>query len=202
MVYRKLVVSTGNQHKIEEIKKILKDLPIEVVSKKEIGLGGLNIVEDGETLEENSIKKAKGLAEKIDYMVLADDSGLFVDALNGQPGVYSSRYGGEEGNDEKNNKKLLDELKDTPIEKRTSKFKAVIVLITEEKEIKIVKGECKGKIAFENKGYNGFGYDPLFLPEGYNKSFAELGEDIKNKISHRARALENLKLEIQKIIEE
>lgn len=202
MVYRKLVVSTGNQHKIEEIKKILKDLPIEVVSKKEIGLGGLNIVEDGETLEENSIKKAKGLAEKIDYMVLADDSGLFVDALNGQPGVYSSRYGGEEGNDEKNNKKLLEELKDIPLEKRTAKFKAVIALITEEKEIKIVKGECKGKIAFENKGYNGFGYDPLFLPEGYNKSFAELGEDIKNKISHRARALENLKLEIQKIIEE
>lgn len=202
MIYRKLVVSTGNQNKIKEIKDILKNLPIEVVSKKDIGLGDLDILEDGTTLEENSIKKAKGLADKIDYMVIADDSGLFVDELNGEPGVYSSRYGGEEGNDEKNIKKLLKELKDVPIEKRTAKFRAVIALVTEDKEVKVVEGDCKGLIAFESKGENGFGYDPLFIPEGYDKSFAELGEDIKNKISHRAKALENLKIEIQKIFEE
>ena len=196
------MVSTGNQHKIKEIKDILKGIPIEVVSKNDLGFGSLNILEDGETLEDNSLKKAKGLANKLDYMILADDSGLFVDILNGQPGVYSSRYAGEEGNDEKNNSKLLQELKDIPLEKRIARFKTVIVLITENKDIKIVKGECKGKIGFENKGYNGFGYDPLFIPEGYDKSFAELGDNIKNKISHRAKALENLKNEILKLLED
>lgn len=202
MSNRKLVVSTGNQHKIEEIKDILKGLPIEVVSKKDLGFGSLNILEDGKTLEDNSLKKAKGLADKLDYMVLADDSGLFVDILDGNPGVYSSRYAGEEGNDEKNNRKLLQELKDIPLERRTARFKTVIVLITENKDIRVVEGECKGTIGIENRGYNGFGYDPLFIPEGYDKSFAELGEDIKNKISHRARALENLKDEILKILED
>lgn len=202
MEKRKLVVSTGNQHKVEEIRNILKDLQIEVVSKKDVGLGNLDVIEDGETLEENSLKKAKALAEKIDYMVLADDSGLFVDVLNGDPGVYSSRYGGEEGNDKKNNAKLLNQLKDISLDKRDAMFKSVIALITENKEIIVVNGECKGKIGFEPKGENGFGYDPLFTPEGYNNTFGELGEEIKNKISHRAKALENLKEALKKILEE
>lgn len=201
MKKRKLVLSTGNQHKVEEIKNILEGLSIEVVSKKDVGLGELDVVEDGYTLEENSLKKAKALAEKLDYMVLADDSGLFVDILNGEPGVYSSRYAGEEGNDVKNNDKLLHELKDMPLNKRTAKFKTVIVLITENKEIIVVSGECAGKIGFELKGKNGFGYDPLFIPEGYNETFAELGEEVKNKISHRAKALENLKEALKNILE-
>lgn len=194
-------MSTGNQHKVEEIKNILEGLSIEVVSKKDVGLGELDVVEDGYTLEENSLKKAKALAEKLDYMILADDSGLFVDILNGEPGVYSSRYAGEEGNDVKNNDKLLHELKDMPLNKRTAKFKTVIVLITENKEIIVVSGECAGKIGFELKGKNGFGYDPLFIPEGYNETFAELGEEVKNKISHRAKALENLKEALKNILE-
>ncbi|NLV89199.1 MAG: XTP/dITP diphosphatase [Tissierellia bacterium] len=202
MKHRKLVVSTGNEHKIDEIRKILQGLPIEVLSKKDVGLGSLDIVEDGSTLEENSIKKAKGLADKLDYMVLADDSGLFVDALNGQPGVYSSRYGGEEGNDKKNIEKLLKELKDIPLEKRKAKFMTVMALITEDKEIQVVKGECRGTIGFEPKGSNGFGYDPLFVPDGYTQTFAELGENIKNKISHRAKALENLREKILQLLEE
>lgn len=202
MKNRKLVISTGNQDKINEIKDILKSLPIEVVSKKDIGLGDLNVLEDGDTLEENSMKKAKALAAKTDYMVLADDSGLFVDALNGEPGVHSSRYGGEEGNNEKNNNKLLQELKDIPMEQRGAKFKTVIALITEEKEAITVCGECKGTIGLELKGNNGFGYDPLFTPEGFKESFGELGEGTKNKISHRAKALENLKVEILKLIED
>ncbi|MBU5256136.1 XTP/dITP diphosphatase [Tissierella praeacuta] len=201
MKKRKLVLSTGNQHKVEEIKNILEGLSIEVVSKKDVGLGELDVVEDGYTLEENSLKKAKALAEKLDYMILADDSGLFVDILNGEPGVYSSRYAGEEGNDVKNNDKLLHELKDMPLNKRTAKFKTVIVLITENKEIIVVSGECAGKIGFELKGKNGFGYDPLFIPEGYNETFAELGEEVKNKISHRAKALENLKEALKNILE-
>lgn len=202
MVKRKLIVSTGNPNKIKEIKDILKGLPVEVISKNEFGFGNLTIVEDGDTLEKNSIIKAKALADKLDYMVLADDSGLFVDILDGEPGVYSSRYAGEEGNDDKNNEKLLKELKNVPLDSRTAKFKAVIVLITEDKEIKVVHGECKGRIGFEKEEDNGFGYDPLFIPEGYNKSFAALGDDIKNKISHRARALENLKVEILQLLKD
>ncbi len=202
MKKRKLVVSTGNIDKVKEIKDILKDLPIEVVSKKDIGLGHIDVLEDGNTLEENSIKKAKALAEKTEYMVLADDSGLFVDILNGEPGVYSSRYAGEEGNNEKNNIKLLQELKNIPLEERNASFKTVIVLITEKKEITTVYGECKGTIGFDMKGNNGFGYDPLFKPEGFDKTFGDLGEGIKNKISHRAKAMENLKIEILKLLED
>jgi XTP/dITP diphosphohydrolase len=202
MKNRRLILSTGNLHKVEEIKDILKDLPIEVISKKEIGLGDFEIEEDGTTLEENSIKKAKALSDRVEGMVIADDSGLFVDILNGEPGVYSSRYAGEEGNDEKNNKKLLEELKDIPMEERTAKFKAVITLIAEDKEIRTLYGECKGTIGFGPKGENGFGYDPLFTPEGYDKTFGELGEEIKNKISHRAKALENLREELRILLED
>lgn len=200
MIKRKLVLSTGNAHKVEEIKNILKGLPIEVISKKEVGLGDLEVIEDGTTLEENSLKKAKALAERLDYMVLADDSGLFVDVLNGAPGVYSSRYGGEEGNYQKNNMKLLDELKDVTLENRGAEFKTIIALITEDKEIIVVYGECRGKIIFEPRGNNGFGYDPLFVPDGYHSTFAELGEEIKNKISHRAKALEALEEKLRDIL--
>lgn len=193
MKNRKLVLSTNNRHKIGEIKKILEDLPIEVLSKRDIGLEDFDIIEDGTTLKENSIKKAKALSEKTEYMVMADDSGLFVDVLNGEPGVYSSRYAGEEGNDKKNNEKLLNKMKDIPLENRTARFKTVIVLITEEKEIIPIEGECKGHIEFELKGNNDFGYDPLFTPEGYDKTFAELNGEVKNTISHRAKALEGVR---------
>lgn len=200
MEKRKLIISTSNQKKVDEITYILKDLPIEILSKKDIGLEGLNVIENGNTLEENSRIKAKALADKVDYIIMADDSGLFVDILNGDPGVYSSRYSGEEGNDEKNNKKLLKELKDISLENRKAKFMSVIVLITEDKEELVVEGQCKGTIGFELKGNKGFGYDPLFTPEGYPKTFGELGEEVKNKISHRFKALELLKNELEKIV--
>lgn len=200
MKYRKLVISTNNEHKVEEIKDILKGLPIEVLSKQDVGIENFEVLEDGDTLEENSIKKAKALAEKVEYMVMADDSGLFVDVLNGEPGVYSSRYAGEEGNDEKNNIKLLEAIKDIPMEKRTGSFFSVICIVTEEKEVFTVKGECKGHIDYEPKGNGGFGYDPLFIPLGYDKTFSELGEDIKNKISHRAKALKEIQELISKLL--
>lgn len=199
---RKIVISTGNQHKVNEIKHILKDLPFEVISKNEIGLKDIEIIEDENTLEKNSIKKAKALAKRIDYMVIADDSGLFVDALDGQPGIYSSRYGGEKGNYSKNNEKLLNELNGVALENRTGSFKTVIALIKENKEIITINGECKGKIAFETRGKGGFGYDPLFIPEGFDKSFGELDEKIKNQISHRAKALKGLKELLSKLIKD
>lgn len=188
---RKLVVSTGNKHKILEIREILEGLNIEVLSKNDIGFEGFDIVEDGETLEDNSIKKAKALSDKTDYIVIADDTGLFVNALNGEPGVYSSRYAGQEGNDKKNCEKLINNLEG--IEDRSAYFKTVIALITENKKILIAEGICKGMIIEEARGDKGFGYDPIFVPEGFDKTFAELGHDVKNKISHRALALIELK---------
>ena len=199
---RKLVISTGNQNKVREIKNILSDIEIEVLSKRDIGLEDLDVLEDGDTLESNSLKKARAIANKVDYLVIADDSGLFVDSLGGDPGVYSSRYAGEEGNDDKNNKKLLNAIKDLSMEDRGAKFKAVIALITEDKREIVVYGECKGKIAFKETGENGFGYDPLFIPDGYEKTFGEIDDEEKNKISHRANALKNLKREILKLTKE
>lgn len=202
MSKRRLILATGNIHKVEEIKDILKDLSIEVLSKNDLGLKDLNVEEDGETLEENAIKKARALGERIKAMVIADDSGLFVDFLNGAPGIHSARYSGNNATDEENNIKLLDRLKEIPMKNRGAVFKAVIALVTEEGNIITVTGECKGTIGFEPKGDGGFGYDPLFIVDGYGKTFSELGEEVKNRISHRAKALEKLKEVIIKILED
>jgi len=202
MKKRMLVLSTGNINKVKEIKDILKDLPIEVVSKDELGLEDIDVEEDGETLEENAIKKAKAIKDRVHGMVMADDSGLFVDYLNGEPGIKSARYSGPDANSEKNIQKLLKALEGVPMDKRTATFKTVIVLITEDGKVLTVTGECKGRIGFEKKGHSGFGYDPLFIVDGYGKTFAELGNNIKNQISHRARALEKLKIVLTNIIED
>lgn len=202
MKKRRLILSTGNPHKVKEIKDILKDLPIEVLSKDEVGLESFEIEEDGDTLEENAIKKAKALKEMVNGMVIADDTGLFVDYLNGQPGVNSARYSGPDANSERNREKLLRELEGVPMDKRSAVFKTVIALATEDGEIRTVIGECKGHISFELRGDSGFGYDPLFIVDGYDKTFAELGDDIKNTISHRARALDRLKNELTNILKD
>jgi XTP/dITP diphosphohydrolase len=199
---RKLILSTGNPDKIREIKHILKDLPIDVLSKEDLELENFEVKEDGKTLEENAIKKATALREKTRGIVIADDTGLFVDYLKGAPGVYSSRYAGENATYKENNIKLLEELKGVPLEKREAYFKTIIALITENGDIRTLAGECRGTIGFEPKGDKGFGYDPLFIVDGYDKTFAELGEEIKNKISHRAKALGELKREIIKILED
>ena len=187
---RKLVLSTSNKNKVNEIREILKDLPVEILSKEEIGLGRLEVVEDGDTLESNSLKKARALKELTPYMVMADDSGLFVDALNGEPGIYSSRYGGEDGNDKLNNETLLRNLKDKD---RTAAFRSVIALIDENGNEYVMQGICRGSLLEEEKGSGGFGYDPLFVPEGYHESFAEMPYEVKNSISHRRRAIDGLR---------
>lgn len=187
---RKLVLSTSNKNKVKEIREILKELPVEILSKEDAGLGHLEVIEDGDTLELNSLKKARTLKELTPYMVMADDSGLFVDALGGDPGVYSSRYGGEDGNDKLNNETLLRNLKNND---RTAAFRSVIALIDEKGNEYVMEGVCRGTLLEEEKGSSGFGYDPLFVPEGYNKSFAEMPYEIKNSISHRRRAIDGLK---------
>lgn len=186
----KLVIATDNKNKVKEIKEVLKDFDFEILSKKELGLGDLNIVENAETLEGNAKIKAEAISKKIDSYILADDTGLFVKALNGEPGVRSARYAGD--HDEKENrKKLLKNLEDK--DDRSAYFKTVLCLISPDKNLNFIEGTCKGIIANEEKGKGGFGYDPIFIPEGQNKTFGQMSLLEKNIISHRGRALENLK---------
>lgn len=197
---KRIILSSSNKHKIDEIRKILKGLNIEVLSKDDVGLKDFDVIEDGDTLEKNAIKKAKELSQKVEGIVLADDTGLFVEALDGRPGVYSARYAGENATYKDNNIKLLKELEGLELEKRKAEFRTVIALVMEDKTVKTIIGKCKGKIGLEPIGENGFGYDPLFIVDGYNKTFAELGEDIKNEISHRANAIKKLRDELEKEI--
>ncbi len=189
-----VVAASQNQHKIDEIEAITKQFGMVVVGRDEFGLPKVKIKEDGDNFEANSIKKAREIFMMCNQITIADDSGLVVDALDGAPGVYSSRFAGEEGNDEKNNAKLLELLKDVPMEKRTARFVSVITMIFPRGEKIVARGECEGHIMFEGSGENGFGYDPLFRPLGYEISFGEIPAEEKNKISHRAKAL----MELQK----
>lgn len=197
----KIILSSGNKHKINEIKDILKNMPFDVVSKDDLGYKDFDVVEDGSTLEENAFKKAEELHMLVKGIVIADDTGLFVDALNGEPGVYSARYAGESVSYKDNNNLLLKNLKNFPMEKRTAKFKTVIAVVFEDGKRIMAEGTCSGKIAFEERGENGFGYDPLFIVDGVDKTFAEMTEEEKNKISHRAKALLNLKKKLEETSE-
>ncbi|WP_130806119.1 RdgB/HAM1 family non-canonical purine NTP pyrophosphatase [Senegalia massiliensis] len=198
---RKIIVASGNKHKIKEIKKILDGLNLDIISKNEVGLKDIEVIEDKDTLEGNAIKKAKEISELVDGIILADDTGLFVDKLNGEPGVYSARYAGEDGNDLNNNKKLLKKLEGLNLEDRTAEFRTVIAIVLEDKTVKTLTGVCKGKIALERKGNNDFGYDPLFIPEGYSETFAEMPQKVKNDISHRANALKKLRLKLEEVLD-
>jgi len=193
---RKVILSSGNKHKITEIKDIFENMPFEVVSKNDIGYEDFDVEEDGSTLEENAFKKAEALHGLVKGIVIADDTGLFVDALNGDPGVYSARYAGEPVSYKDNNNLLLRNIKDVPAEKRTAHFKTVIAVVFEDGS-RMTEGTVSGKIAFEERGQNGFGYDPLFIVEDTGKTFAEMTEEEKNKISHRARALMNLRKKLE-----
>ncbi|MGB4438231.1 MAG: XTP/dITP diphosphatase [Sedimentibacter sp.] len=198
---RKIILSSGNKHKIIEIKDILKDMNFEVVSKDDLGYNDFDVVEDGSTLEENAFKKAEELHKLLNDIVIADDTGLFVDALKGAPGVYSARYAGESVSYKDNNSLLLKNLSEIPAEERTANFKTVVAVILEDGSKIMAEGVCNGKIAFEERGENGFGYDPLFIVDGTDKTFAEMNEEEKNKISHRAKALINLKKKLEDSIE-
>ena len=186
----KIYVATNNKGKLKEIKAILPDF--EVLAIKDLGYD-FDVEENGKTFAENSYIKAHALYTLTKCPVIADDSGLCVDALDGEPGVYSARYAGEHGNDEDNTKKLLNNMKDIPKEERSAKFVCDICYIDENGDVFHAYGECRGEIAYEPKGENGFGYDPImYIPE-LKKTMAELTPDEKNKISHRAKALEILK---------
>lgn len=202
---KKIILASNNAHKIEEIKKILEGLPFEIKSLKDENIN-IDIEEDGNTFEENAKKKASEIANFLknrgekEFIVMADDSGLEVDYLNGEPGIYSARYAGEHGNDKKNNEKLLKELKGVPKEKRGAQFVCQIVLVNENDKYLSIRGEVRGRILEKLSGKEGFGYDPLFFYAPLNKTFGELSSEEKNSVSHRACALKELKNRIKEII--
>jgi XTP/dITP diphosphohydrolase len=183
-----LVLATQNKDKIREIKNLLDDLPITIMTCDDF-LDIPEIEETGETLEENAILKAKGIAEFTGYAALADDSGLEVDALNGAPGVYSSRFAGPGCTYDDNNRKLLSELNGVEKDKRTAHFRTVIAVAWENKNIDTVEGSADGLITESKSGGDGFGYDPVFFYPPAAKTFAEMTLEEKNKVSHRGRAL-------------
>lgn len=189
-----LLVGTTNPGKFAEVQAFLKILPIKLIPLTSLS-NYPEAVEDGMTFEENAFKKARTLAEYSGYLTLADDSGLEVDALNGAPGVYSARYCGEEGNDRKNNEKLLQALEEVPEEKRSARFVCVLALCApNSKGVKewTVREQCEGRIAFALKGENGFGYDPLFFYPPFGKTFGEIERETKATVSHRGKALKKL----------
>ena len=187
----KIVLATGNQDKVKEIVEILKNLDIELLTLKDFpGVPG--VVEDGKTLAENALKKARIISGFTKLPAVSDDTGLEVDALNGAPGVYSSRYAGEHATYADNVKKLLGDLENVPPEKRQARFRCAVAYYSEN-STQIVEGVCAGEITDQPHGNQGFGYDPVFFVPEYDCTFAEMDLNLKNRISHRAKAFLKLK---------
>ncbi len=201
---KRIIAATKNKHKITEIETITKQFGMEVISRAEAGVPDVEIEETGATFEENSLAKAMGIMKLCGEITIADDSGLVVDCLDGAPGVYSARFAEfpglwpenlpeeENSSDRANNEKLIQLIKDIPYEDRTARFVSVITMVYPDGKTIVARGEVEGNLVLEARGDNGFGYDPLFIPKGYDKTFGELGAEIKNGISHRANALKVL----------
>ncbi len=193
----RIVFATRNEGKVREITEMLGRTDVELVSLNHFAALP-EIVEDGKTYLENALKKARTVSEYTGETVLADDSGLQVDALGGEPGVYSARYAGETASDEENNAKLLAKLKDVPEEKRTASFFCALVLYHPDGRYQAFEAQWQGRIIDERRGNNGFGYDPIFLWPQLDKTAAELPPEIKNKVSHRGQAFAKLKSHLVK----
>lgn len=192
MTNKTIIIATKNEGKAKEFVKMFKDYGYEV--KTLLDFPDIpDIPETGSTFKENAFQKASAISERLNTIVLADDSGLEVEALNGQPGIYSARFAGEHGNDKKNNEKLMNELKETPKDKREANFHCSLVLVGPNKNPLHVIGEVDGYILDEPRGTHGFGYDPIFYLPEKEKTMAELDDQEKNKTSHRAIAIEKLK---------
>lgn len=190
----KLLVATNNQGKLKEFNEILGELGIQCVSLKDMGIS-VDVEETGTTFLENALLKAKAIYQIAKIPTISDDSGLMVDALGGEPGVYSARYAGEPSDDDKNMDLLLSKLQG--VENRTARFKSVIAAVFSEDNILVSEGECKGIIIDEKRGDNGFGYDPIFYVEALGKTFAQMTDGEKNSLSHRGNAIRNLKEQLK-----
>ncbi|OQB12745.1 MAG: Non-canonical purine NTP pyrophosphatase [Candidatus Omnitrophica bacterium ADurb.Bin205] len=194
-----LIVATKNKKKLKEIKLILRGLSLKIGALDDCG-NKIRIVENGRTFRENAVKKAVKVAALKGKLTLGEDSGLCVNALNGAPGIYSSRFSGKNKSDTQNNLKLLKLLKGVPQNKRKAHYACAVALADKRGLLGVVEGKCFGRIDFTEKGFNGFGYDPLFLIPKYNKTFGQLSEEIKHKMSHRYRALKKARSIIEKYI--
>lgn len=192
---KKLIFATGNENKMKEIRMILGDLDYEILSMKEAGIDA-DIVEDGKTFEENAIIKATAISKLSGCLVLADDSGLEVDYMDKMPGIYSARWMGEDTSYCIKNKAIIDKLEGVPDEKRTARFVCAIAAAFPDGRVVTKRGTIEGIIGYEERGENGFGYDPIFFLPEYGKTTAELSPEEKNQISHRGRALELIKCEL------
>lgn len=194
---KKIIIGSGNQHKIEEIKAFFADLDF-VFEGLDPDLDLPEVIEDGKSYKENALKKARQRAEELNQIVLADDSGLSVDYLDGAPGIYSARFGGEDLDDQQKYLKILKLLKGQPESNREAAFISVIALVDPFRNLEItVEGRCEGIIAEEPAGENGFGYDPIFFLPEYDKTMAQISQSEKNKISHRGRALKKMKTRLK-----
>lgn len=194
-----VIIATKNPGKAKDFMKIFEPYEIEV--KTLLDYPELEDIEEtGQTFEENAILKAEAVSKRLNQMVIADDSGVIIDALNGRPGVYSARYAGEDKDDEANNEKVLSEMLNVAEKDRTARFYCALAVAAPGKQTITVNGVCEGSILFERKGIYGFGYDPIFLVAEMNKSMAELTPEEKNQISHRARAMKKLEGQIVDIL--
>ena len=201
---KKIIFATGNQNKMREIREIMGNLPVEILSMKEAGIKA-DITEDGATFEENAAIKAKAVAELLpeqdrDTIVLADDSGLEIDALNGEPGIYSARYMGEDTSYHVKNAELIRRLEGVPEEKRTARFVCAVAAVLPDRTCLTVCGTIEGRIGYEERGSNGFGYDPIFMLPDRGCTTAELPPEEKNKISHRGKALRLMEEKLRGIL--
>lgn len=188
---KRVIVASGNQGKIREIREILTPLDLEVVSMKEAGIE-VDVDETGTSFEENALLKARGIAMLTDDLVIADDSGLEIDYLNKEPGIYSARYLGRDVSYDIKNQNLLDRLEGVPDEKRSARFVCAVAAILPNKKELVVRGVMEGRIGYEIRGEHGFGYDPIFYLPEYGMSSAEILPEEKNKISHRGKALQQM----------
>lgn len=198
MDLKKIVFATGNKGKVKEIQMILADLGVEVTTMKEEGIF-VDVEENGTTYEENAMIKAREVAKYTNAIVMADDSGLEIDYLNKEPGIYSARYMGEDTSYRIKNGNLIDRLAGVPDEKRTARFVCAIATVLPDGRELTTRGVIEGRIGYEERGENGFGYDPIFYVPEFGKTTAELTEEEKNMVSHRGRALEIMKEELKKL---
>lgn len=196
----KIIFATQNEGKIKEIRDIMQDMNVEILTMKEAGIS-IDVIEDGQTFEANAIKKAEEISKVSGCIVLADDSGLEIDYFNGEPGVYSARYLGKDTPYEKKNGIILDKMKDVPQDKRGARFVCVIAAAFPDRETITTKGIMEGKIGYEAKGQGGFGYDPIFFVDEFGTSTADIAPELKNAISHRGKALREMKLQLERILE-
>ena len=194
---KQLLTATNNKDKVKEIIELLKDLNIDVITLNDLNLN-VDVEEDKDTLEGNALKKAEEIWQHVQIPCSADDTGLFVHALNGAPGVFSSRYAGENVSYSDNRRKLLNELDGVPLANRTAYFRTVVCYYYAKDKYELFEGVCEGKITLTERGDKGFGYDAVFLPDGFENTFAELNREEKNRISHRAKAFEKLKAYLSK----